>query len=229
MNQTTIVNNAITTMGGSGSSNPAYYSSAKSLNYSSGSNSLQNAYPQNLTAIPVSFKYQDTVGLFGAENIFVRVNMDIQSSGSVYTNNPNPSNDYYEVWTFPEDETINYYETGLFKFGVDKETVNTYLPARISNDLSRAADAYVQIDLDNLRTGNKYIDAWLDVRLYQPSGQEHPYDRMYLPLKSHFYIGFHARNTRRLPYNVQVDIGRNLYAYLEIPKSEQQYVVRPSY
>ena len=229
MDQTNIVNNAITRMGGSGTTNPAYYSAAKSLNFAKTSNSLKQAAAQNLSAIPYVFKYQDTVGLFGAENVFVKVNMDIQSSGSVYANNPNPVNDYYDVWTFPEDETINNYETALFTFNVDNETVETYAPARISNDLSSASNAYVQIDLNNLKTGNKYIDAWLDVRLYQPNGLEHPYDRMYLPLKSHFYIGFHARNTRRLPYNVAVSVGRNIFAYLDIPKAEQQYVVKPGY
>ena len=33
------------------------------------------------------------------------------------------------------------------------------------------------------------------------------YDKMYIRPKDHFYIGIHARNTRQLPYNVEVTVG----------------------
>ena len=69
-------------------------------------------------------------------------------------------------------------------------------------------DSYVSVDLENLKTGNKYIDNWFDVRLYSKSREEHPYDKMYVRLNDYFYIGFHARNTKRLPYNVKCVIGR---------------------
>ena len=63
----------------------------------------------------------------------------------------------------------------------------------------------------------KYADtvAWFDVRLYTKAREEHPYDEMYLPPTDYFYIGFHARNTRRLPYNVECLIGTGYK-----PKSE---------
>ena len=67
-----------------------------------------------------------------------------------------------------------------------------------------------------LKTGNKYIDAWFDVRLYTKNREEHPYDKMYVRLNDFFYIGFHARNTRRLPYNVKCVIGQEYLSGAEV-------------
>ena len=63
------------------------------------------------------------------------------------------------------------------------------------------------VDLSNLKTNNKFIDNWFDVRLYNKNRKEHPYDKMFVRMTDYFYIGFHARNTKRLPYNVQCIIG----------------------
>mgnify|MGYP005712883483 CR=1 FL=1 len=49
------------------------------------------------------------------------------------------------------------------------------------------------------------------MRLYNSGREEHAYDKMYVKFDDHFYIGFHARNTRRLPYNVEVTVGQDLY------------------
>ena len=89
----------------------------------------------------------------------------------------------------------------------DLVTENTYEPAQIVNSLASINNPYVGVSLANLKTGNKYIDAWFDVRLYTKAREEHPYDEMYLPVSDYFYIGFHARNTKRLPYNVECLIG----------------------
>ena len=230
MDQTQIINNAIQSMGGSGSTNPANYSSSKSLNYAKDSNNINRAKKgQLLTAIPYTLKYQDSVGLFGSENIFLKVDLDIKSSRSIYTCNPFPINDYFDPCLTTEIGEENNFETGELDFSLDLVTENGYFPATITSDLTAASDPYTRIDLTNLKTGNKFIDAWFDVRLYRPDGVDHPYDRMYLPLKSYFYIGFHARNTRRLPYNVEVLVGENYFSYKDIPKSETRYVVRPTY
>lgn len=80
---------------------------------------------------------------------------------------------------------------------------NAYEPAQLSADIIPAANSkYYKIELKNLKTGNIYIDSWLDVRLYNKYREEHPYDIMYIKQNEMFYIGFHARNTKRLPYNV---------------------------
>ena len=98
----------------------------------------------------------------------------------------------------------------------DEFPVNEYDPARILGDsLIGKPDSYVSVDLNNLKTGNKYIDAWFDVRLYNKATEEHPYDKMYVRMNDFFYIGFHARNTRRLPYNVKCVIGQEYLSGLE--------------
>ena len=111
-----------------------------------------------------------------------------------------------------EDGTINSYDSGIFDFATIESIVNTYEPSEISNDLSQFKNMYVRLDLRNLKTGNKYIDSWFDVRIYTRDKKEYPYDTIYINRNDYIYLGFHARNTRRLPYNVEMDIG---YEYLE--------------
>ena len=104
---------------------------------------------------------------------------------------------------------FNTYFTGIVDYDKDLAPLNTYDPALISRQgLAILPDSYVSVDLENLKTGNKYIDSWFDVRLYSKTREEHPYDKMYVRMNDFFYIGFHARNTRRLPYNVKCVIGR---------------------
>ena len=82
----------------------------------------------------------------------------------------------------------------------------------------------VKIDLHNLKTGNKYIDAWFDVRLYKPNREEHPYDVMYVDPKGFFYIGFHARNTKRLPYNVNMTVAGQLYSEYDLKPDQKRFL-----
>jgi len=46
---------------------------------------------------------------------------------------------------------------------------------------------------------------------------------MYLPPNDYFYIGFHARNTRRLPYNVECFIG---VGYVSAKDVDPRYVAK---
>ena len=94
-----------------------------------------------------------------------------------------------------------------FDYEKDLTTVETYEPAVLTNKLTSIHDPVVGINLSNLKTGNQFIDKWLDIRLYSRSRLEHPYDLMYVRPNDYFYIGFHARNTRRLPYDVECMIG----------------------
>jgi len=83
---------------------------------------------------------------------------------------------------------------------------------------------YVSVQLDNLKTGNQYIDDWLDVRLYTRDRMEHPYDLMYVRPNDFFYVGFHARNTKRLSYNVNVTVGEQ---YLDESQIEdRRYIAK---
>ena len=212
-------------MGGSGSHLPANYASSKTLNFAKDSATIQNARAEQVTAIPRRIDYSDTVGLFGAENVFVKVDLAIQSSSSAFANIEVPENDYFPVWTFPETDTINTYETALFDFTLDKTIVNTYEPARISNDLSQFKKPYINVKLQNLKTGNKYIDAYFDVRMYTKDRQEFPYDEMFIGINDYFYLGFHARNTKRLPYNVRLDIGELYLEYYDLSPAQKKLAV----
>lgn len=226
MNVTEQINRSRQMMGGTGNTNPAYYSSSKSLNYSKSSNSLLNAREERVTAIPSSLNYQDSVGLFGAENVYIKVQLDIENTISIYKDTGSPVNTYFPATIDVDNEDQDlYYEAAFLDFTKDLFTENDYEPAVLANKIDTIPSPLVSIDLANLKTGNKYIDAWFDVRLYTKDRMEHAYDKMYIPPTSFFYIGFHARNTKRLPYNVRVIVGDGYFSSYDIPASERRYIV----
>ena len=222
MDVTNEKNKLIQNMGGSGTTNPAYLSTSRSLNYAKSRNNIHNAANERVTAIPYQLTYKDTVGLFGAENVFIKVQLNILSASSAFTNITVAENDYLPVWTFGETGTVNFYDTAEFDFTTDFNTIDTFEPSTISNDLSGFRDPYVRVDLTNLKTGNKYIDSWFDVRIYTSDREEYEYDTIYLSFNDFFYLGFHARNTRRLPYNVQLDIGNEYLEYLDMNAEQKR-------
>ena len=182
---------------------PHSLASAKVLNYAEGA-SIQKPVQEKVTVLPRLLKYADTVGLFGSENVFIKVDLKVIDTGRLCFEEPG--------WdclrmTFIDDPYLNTYYTADMNAAIDLEIENTYEPAQIVNSLARIPNAYIGVSLTNLKTGNKYIDSWFDCRLYTKAREEHPYDEMYVPLNDFFYIGFHARNTKRLPYNVECLIG----------------------
>ena len=199
--------------GASDNTQPGYASANKSLNYHTGG-SISSPELNNVSIVPFTLNYRDTVGLFGQENHFIKVNINIDKNAAYACFEE-------EGWqcaviTEGEASIINTYLPAIVDPKLDLEVVNTYEPAGIlANTLATKADPYISIDLENLKTGNKYIDAWFDVRLYNKAREEHPYDKMYVRLNDYFYIGFHARNTRRLPYNVKCVIGQEYLSGLE--------------
>jgi hypothetical protein len=80
------------------------------------------------------------------------------------------------------------------------------------------------VDLTNLKTGNKYIDAWFDVTLYGKDKQPVEGDFLYTPTNSYFYLGFHARNTRRLPYNVDLKVGVEYLEYSDMTEAQRKLI-----
>ena len=202
--------------GGSDSTQPGYSSSNRSLNYAEGG-SIQRPELNKVSIIPFTLGYSDTVGLFGKENHFVKVNVEVDPSIAFACFEE-------EGWecayiTNKDYPIVNTYTQAVVDLDKDLSVVNKYDPAKLTaNKLTVQSDSYVSVDLSNLKTGNKYIDAWFDVRLYNKARQEHPYDKMYVRLNDFFYIGFHARNTRRLPYNVKCVIGQE---YISGLKPEQ--------
>ena len=206
-----ILNNHLV-YGASDNTAPGGLAASKSLNYAKGA-SIQKPVLENVSVVPRRLKYADTVGLFGAENVFIKVDLNIKDTGNLCFEEPG--------WqclkiTLALPDVVNTYASAVMDPEKDLTTVNTYEPAQIVNTLARINNPYIGVSLDNLKTGNKYIDAWFDVRLYTKAREEHPYDEMYLPPTDYFYIGFHARNTRRLPYNVECLIGTGYKPFNEV-------------
>jgi len=199
--------------GGSDNTNPKYASDNKSLNYRGGG-SITKPEQDRVSIIPFTLNYNDTVGLFGAENHFVKVTVKIDRDNAFRC--------FEEVdWecsviTDADLTTVNSYAPAIVDTAADLSVVNTYEPAQlIENNLGNLFDAFVSVDLSNLKTNNKFIDNFVDVRLYNKNRKAHPYDKMYVRPTDYFYIGFHALNTRRLPYNVQCIVGQEYISGLD--------------
>ena len=121
MNVTEQINR--TMANGGGSSNPAYFSTNKSLDYAKGSNSLLNARQENITAIPYSTTYKDSVGLFGAENVFIKVQLNIQNSLSLV--NGIEVFDYTDaVLNTAIDDSDLYWDTAFTDYDLDLDAVS---------------------------------------------------------------------------------------------------------
>jgi len=208
--------------GASDNTNPAYNSVKKQLNYSKGS-VLESAPEETYTAMPFTVNYADSVGLFGAENTFVKIKLNIIDS----------------VFDFEEpgwegviicqtcSDSDPFYVAAVMDQGADLTTVNDYEPAKTNTDIIFPFSPLVSIDLTNNKTNNKYNDSWFDVRLYTKSRQPHPYDKMYVNAQDdYFYIGFHALNTRRLAYNVSCTIGTELVSSSDLTQDNRRYIAK---
>ena len=208
--------------GASDNTAPQGLSSSRALNYAAGP-SITRPDKLNVSLIPYNLKYQGEVGLFGTENYFVKVTVNLDS-------NFIPKCFEEEGWqcatiTFAKEEDI-YYEGVVIDVSSDLTIENTYEPAFLDVGLIKRFNAYLSVDLNNLKTGNIYMDDWLDVRLYTAQREEHPYDHMYVRPNDSFYIGFHARNTRRLDYNVNVLIGDEYISELNMSDDQKRYIAR---
>lgn len=225
MDLTQEINTAILSMGGSGSGLPANYASSRNLNFAKDSATIQNAKTETVTAIPRTINYSDTVGLFGAENVFLKIDLNILSAASAFSNISTPENDYIPAWTTQSSGTVNTYQPGSFDFDRDHTTVNDFQPARVSNDLSAFSKPYVNVKLENLKTGNRFLDAYFDVRIYTKNREEFGHDEMYISAFDHFYLGFHARNTKRIPYNVRLEVGDVYVSYFDLTPAQLKLAV----
>ena len=198
--------------GGGGSSNAAYLSPSKNLNFAVGSNTMLNARSERVTAIPYVSNYKDSVGLFGAENVFIKVDLNIQNSNRVLIS----------AELRPE---LCRYRPAHSHSQEDLFIENDYEPVDVSTEFAFVPEGVVRVDLNNLKTGNRFVDAWFDVRLYTKDRQEYPYDTMYVGVNDYFYIGFHARNTKRLPYNVLLTVGSQIISSYQLTPEERKYLV----
>ena len=211
---------------GAGSSQPEYFAVNRSLNFAKSSNSIINAAPDRVTVAPAVRNYKDTVGLFGAENIFIKVDLDILNSSYV-DDDGIVQDDYVELTRRDNiDDSTFEWQAAFADYSKDLLPIeNSYEPAEFTNDLTFVPGAVALVSLRNLKTGNKYIDCWFDTRLYRKDREEHPYDSMYVPLDSYFYVGFHARNTKRLPYNVSLTVGNVIKSKYDLLPAERRLLV----
>jgi len=208
--------------GSSDNTAPGGLSSSRSLNYANGP-SITRPETTEVNLIPFTLKYRDTVGLFGAENYFVKVNVKLDSAIAAKCFEE-PFWECALIRNLPELD--DYYTTAVIDLSKDLEVIEEYTPANFKMSIKRWFKGMISVDLNNLKTGNTYIDSWLDVRLYTSDREEHPYDKMYIRENDFFYIGFHARNTRRLPYNVDCLIGDTYIAEGDLTGEERRYIAR---
>ena len=135
--------------GASDNTNPAYASSNRSLNYASGG-SIQSPELDRVTIIPYTINYKDTVGLFGKENHFIRVDVAInQEFAFACFEEPGWE---CAVMTEKDLSVINTYFPAEIDESKDLTTINTYDPALIRrSSLGGKADAFISVDLENLK------------------------------------------------------------------------------
>ena len=60
----------------SDNTNPDRYASGKVLNYASGA-SITRPDVEEISVVPYNLHYEDSVGLFGVENYFLRINLNV--------------------------------------------------------------------------------------------------------------------------------------------------------
>ena len=200
---------------------PQGLAASKCLNYARGA-SIHNAEPIGVSVVPYTLRYQDAVGLFGVENHFVRVNLNVIGD-ILYVCYEEPdwqcafatqASDIYDNTEYePCEIDLGYFPPR--ETYIQAEIYGNQLP-----DLGKNR-GYLSVELENLKTGNQYKDEWLDLRLYTQKREEHPYNKMYVKTNSFFYIGFHARNTKRLDYNVKCVIGREFRTEQSIENSQE--------
>tara|TARA_B100000214_G_scaffold370948_1_gene346468 strand:- start:109 stop:1272 length:1164 start_codon:yes stop_codon:yes gene_type:complete len=172
----------------------------------------------HLTCI-VRYDYVNSGGVVTYGESTVQNNGDYAfvASGAV------PSGSDYENAVVDEDLSSDEF-VGNTQTWFGSETLQDTLP-------NLGEDAYISVELIRKDTGNKFIDSHVDYRLYTSSGEEHPYDKMYIKSTDKFYIGVHARNTKRLAYEFECRVGNEYRAFSSIADSSEIMFTneRPSY
>mgnify|MGYP001293652131 CR=1 FL=1 len=219
-----VLNNHIV-YGASDNTAPGSIAASRSLNYATGA-TITKPEKQECTAVPRTLNYKGETGLFGVENYFTRVQLRILGDAvfACY------EEEGWECALMTERVVEEpFWQKAIIDPNQDTQVINTYEPALTKgNSLPFIpGGGYLSIDLQNLGTNNRYVDDWLDVRLYTEDREEHPFDLMFVKPTDAFYIGFHARNTRRLQYDVSCIIGKQYVAYDSI--KNKQYIMRKPY
>jgi len=204
--------------GGSDNTNQSYTSAGHCLNYANGP-TLQRPIEYGVTAIPFRIDLKGEVGLFGAENIFIKFNIKVKDSGNICIEEPGwicgmdirVDQPFYPEDPYTTPPGQDTYNSQSFTDGLAPELDPNYLEAIESNpSYLRAFNRKFSFYLQNNKTGNQYVDKHVDGRLYSSDRMERPYELMYIGLNDAVYVGIHARNTKRLPFDMTVYIGYEL-------------------
>tara|TARA_Y100001973_G_C5204862_1_gene340680 strand:- start:2067 stop:2738 length:672 start_codon:yes stop_codon:yes gene_type:complete len=207
------------TYGGSDRTAAKDLSTSKSLNYAKGA-SLVKPVIENVNTAGYSITFTDSVGIMGPENYFVKFNLDIIDAGNNYEAEEGWIALFYSA---ANDSTVNTYVTGTNDLQADTVEVNGFAPANFSNSIPNYIDGVIKITLDNLKTNNHFVDSWLDARLYTQDRLEFPFDTMYVGLKDSFYLGIHARDKRRIPYNIKCTVTTDVRSYSTLSSEEREF------
>ena len=219
-----VLNNHIV-YGASDNTAPGSLAASRSLNYADGP-TITKAEKQECSAVPRTLVYEGETGLFGAENYFTRIQLRILGD-AVFACYEEEGWECAVVSERAVEEP--FWQMAIMDPTKDTQIIETYEPAKtMGNSLPFIpGGGYLSVDLRNLGVNNQFVDNWLDVRLYTSDREEHPFDLMFVKPNDFFYIGFHARNTKRLQYNVTCTIGKQYVAYDSI--KNKQLIMRKPY
>jgi hypothetical protein len=187
--------------------------------------SLSKAEIAEVRTVPSTLEYSNSVGLSKGKNYFLKVKLNIIGN-TILKEYMEPGYLRSDLDFFGSEDDTGYVSSSVDQVSSEQDSAFATSSTPALTLPAIGLDAYLSIELKNLNTSNIYIDSNVDVRLYTSEHEEHPYDLMYVKPLDFFYVGVHARNTRNLPYNIQIDIG-NEYVMLE-SISDKNYVMRTS-
>ena len=205
--------NSKTTQYGGGVNKEAYAAASKSLNLVKYGSSIQNAKQIPITVYPYILTFEDKVGLFGTENVFIKikVNMqDVNPAGLQDFDGYQPAVFNNSQQEFPDKHYVNY------KISDDATDTSPYLKAESGNRFPNYRRPMSSVELKNLGVGNKYIDSFIDVALYDRNKNRISLSYGIIKGVDEFYIGVHARKGKRLPYRIQCEVGQLYTEYSEL-------------
>lgn len=206
-----------------GTTNPSGLVASRSLQFAKGP-TMDRAVVQRISAIPQTLVYEDTVGLFGTENQYVRFELNAE-----------------DILQGVDVEDSDGYRTVLQERGTDlsvagggyeeavsddsvQEDITVYEAALFTSKFADVRTTLISVDLTNLRTGNKYVDNWVDVSLYDSNRQPHEHDKMFITPRGSFTLGIHARKANRLPFRLQIDIGYEILSIFNVTEEQRRYI-----
>ena len=207
--------------GGSDLTNPAYNAASKSLNLSSATNTIGNATGITISTVPFTITYEDSVGLFGAENYYTKVNLNIVDTANQLI----IVNDYSSATREDDAALLNTYYEATEDDLQDLTTVNDFEPALREAGIDEIAELFITLNLENEGTGNIYNDRHIEANLYDAEYNIVNYENPLVLSKGSFFLGVHCYNTRRIPYKITITIGESLLIYDQMTEEQRRQIL----